>query len=169
MADPKAPLSAGGQLSPIIDFRRPRRSTPRRSQLVSRRPTRSSTPCSPSTPWASSRRDFDPANPVGTGAFEYKSFKPGKNSVFTKYADYWGDKAFVDELHIQDFADANAQVNALQAGQIQTIDNLPYNLIDTSRAQGRRLIAEVRRLGAVHDARRRQARSPTSGCARRCG
>ena len=44
--------------------------------------------------------------------------------------------AFVDELQIQDFADDNAKVNALQAGQIQTLDNLPYNLIDTIEGAG---------------------------------
>ena len=84
--------------------------------------------------------DYDPKNPVGTGAFKYQSFTPGKDSVFTKYDDYWGDKALVDELHIQDFPDASAQVNALQAGQIQTIDNLPYNLIDTLKGQGGKIL-----------------------------
>ncbi len=102
--------------------------------------------------------DYDPKNPVGTGPFKYKSFTPGKNSVFEKYDDYWGDKAKVDELQIQDFADASAQVNALQAGQIQTIDNLPYNLIDTVKGQGGQIDrGRDRRLGAVHDAGRRQA------------
>ena len=62
--------------------------------------------------------EFDPNNPVGTGAFAYKSFEPGKSSTFTKYADYWGDQAFVDELQIQDFSDDSARVNALQSGQI---------------------------------------------------
>ena len=85
--------------------------------------------------------DFDPKNPVGTGAFSYESFTPGKNSVFKKYADYWGDPAFVDELHIQDFADDNAKVNALLAGQIQTIDNLPYNLIDSVKGQGGQILS----------------------------
>lgn len=86
--------------------------------------------------------DYDPANPVGTGPFKYKSFSPGKNSVFVKYADYWGDKAKVDEVHIQDFADPSAQVNALQAGQVQTIDNLPYNLINTVKGSGQIIEAE---------------------------
>ena len=40
--------------------------------------------------------EFDPANPVGTGAFTYKSFEAGKTSTFTKYADYWGDAAFLE-------------------------------------------------------------------------
>ncbi|MGD9959349.1 ABC transporter substrate-binding protein [Nocardioides sp.] len=80
--------------------------------------------------------DWDAAKPVGTGAFSYSSFTPGKDSVFKKYADYWGTPAFVDELHIQDFADDSAKVNALLAGQIQTVDNLPTTLIDSVKAQG---------------------------------
>ena len=88
--------------------------------------------------------DFDIANPVGTGAFMYESFEPGKTSTFKKYADYWGTPAFVDELVIQDFSDDSAKVNALQAGQIQTVDNLPYNLIDTIKgAGGGVLVAET--------------------------
>ena len=102
--------------------------------------------------------DFDIANPVGTGAFAYKSFDPGKTSTFTKYADYWGDPAFVDELQIQDFTDDSAKVNALQAGQIQTVDNLPYNLIDTIEGAGGGCPGlRDRRLDAVHDAGRRRA------------
>jgi peptide/nickel transport system substrate-binding protein len=84
--------------------------------------------------------DYDPKNPVGTGPFKFKSFQPGKNSVFTRYADYWGDKAKLDVVNIQDFADPSAQVNALQAGQVQTIDNLPYNLIDTVKGQGGQIL-----------------------------
>jgi peptide/nickel transport system substrate-binding protein len=80
--------------------------------------------------------DYDPTKPVGTGAFKYKSFTPGKESVFERYDGYWGDKAKIDQIQIQDFADSNALVNALQAGQIHTLDNLPYNLIDTLKKQG---------------------------------
>ena len=80
--------------------------------------------------------DYDPTKPVGTGAFKYKSFTPGKQSVFERYDGYWGTKAKLDQIQIQDFADSNALVNALQAGQIQTMDNLPYNLIKTVKGQG---------------------------------
>ncbi len=80
--------------------------------------------------------DYDPAQPVGTGAFQFKSFDPGQNSVFERYDDYWGDAALLDELRIQNFTDENAAVNALLAGQIQTVDNLPYNLIESVKGQG---------------------------------
>jgi len=32
---------------------------------------------------------YDPANPVGTGPFKYKSFTPGVKSVYTKNTAYW--------------------------------------------------------------------------------
>ena len=32
---------------------------------------------------------YDPAKPVGTGAFMYESFTPGQQSVFKKFPNYW--------------------------------------------------------------------------------
>ena len=132
----KEPTSAGGALSQIIDFN------------ATKKVDASTVVIGLKTPYAVLQyllaeytfgivpADYDPAKPVGTGPFKYKSFSPGKNSVFDRYDDYWGDKALIDQLTIQDFADPSAQVNALQSGQIQTIDNLPYNLIDTLKGAG---------------------------------
>ncbi|WP_051218267.1 ABC transporter substrate-binding protein [Nocardioides insulae] len=80
--------------------------------------------------------DFDPRKPVGTGAFKANTFTPGQLSSFLRFEDYWGDPAWVDELIIYDFADDSAKVNALLAGQIQTVDNLPTYLVDSIGAQG---------------------------------
>ncbi len=137
VADPKAPLSAGGQLSQIIDFESSKVMDDQTLRIVL------------NTPYAIldgllaeytlgiiPGGEFDPAAPVGTAPFAYQSFEAGKTSTFTKFADYWGDAAFVDELQIQDFSDDNAKVNALQANQIQTVDNLPYNLVDTIEGAG---------------------------------
>ena len=135
-ADPKAPLSAGGQLSQIIDFKSTKVVDPATLELVLNTPYAILDTLLAEYTAGIIPTDFDLKNPVGTGAFQYKSFQAGKTSTFTKYADYWGDAAFVDELQIQDFADDNAKVNALQAGQVQTVDNLPYNLIDTIEAAG---------------------------------
>jgi peptide/nickel transport system substrate-binding protein len=137
VADPKAPLSAGGQLSQIIDFQASKVVDDATLQLVLNTPYAIlDSLLAEYTLGIIPDGKFDPNNPVGTGAFAYKSFEVGKTSTFTKYADYWGDPAFVDELQIQDFADDNAKVNALQAGQIQTLDNLPYNLVDTIKGAG---------------------------------
>ena len=136
VADPKKPLSAGGQLSQIIDFQSTKVVDDTTLELALKAPYAILDSLLAEYTLGIIPTDFDLANPVGTGAFQYKSFEPGKTSVFTKYADYWGDAAFVDELHIQDFTDDNAKVNALQAGQIQTVDNLPYNLIETIKGAG---------------------------------
>jgi peptide/nickel transport system substrate-binding protein len=69
---------------------------------------------------------YDPAKPVGTGAFMYESFTPGQQSVFKRFPNYWQHpKPYVDELTIIDFAEDSARVNALLGGQLQAIDNLP--------------------------------------------
>jgi peptide/nickel transport system substrate-binding protein len=144
VANPDKPLSGGGQLSTIIDFQSTKVVDDTTLSLVLNTPYAIlDSLLAEYTVGIIPGGEFDPANPIGTGAFAYKSFQAGKTSTFTKYADYWGDAAFVDELQIQDFADDNAKVNALQAGQIQTLDNLPYNLVDTIKgAGGGVLIAE---------------------------
>jgi peptide/nickel transport system substrate-binding protein len=136
VADPKQPQSGGGQLSQIIDFQSTKVVDAATLQLVLNTPYAVLDMLLAEYTVGIIPTDFDINNPVGTGAFAYKSFEPGKTSTFTKYADYWGDAAFVDELQIQDFADDSAKVNALQAGQIQTVDNLPYNLIDALKGVG---------------------------------
>lgn len=73
---------------------------------------------------------YDPAKPVGTGAFMYESFAPGQQSVFKKFPNYWQHgKPYVDTLTIIDFTDDTARVNALLGGQVQAIDNLPTGQI----------------------------------------
>jgi peptide/nickel transport system substrate-binding protein len=136
VANPKGPLSAGGQLSQILDFSSTKVVDETTLELALKVPYALLDSLLAEYTLGIIPTDFDINNPVGTGAFAYKSFDPGKTSTFTKYADYWGDPAFVDELQIQDFGDDAAKVNALQAGQIQTLDNLPYNLIDTIKGAG---------------------------------
>jgi peptide/nickel transport system substrate-binding protein len=74
--------------------------------------------------------DYDPKNPVGTGAFMYESFTPGQQSVFKKFPNYWQNgRPYVDQLTIIDFTDDTARVNALLGGQVDAIDNLPTGQI----------------------------------------
>ena len=88
----------------------------------------------------------------------YKRFVPGQLSQFDRFDNYWDGPPFVDELIIYDFPDDAAKVNALLAGQVQSVDNLPSYLVEHHRAAGR-VAADLRdrRLGAVHDAGRRRA------------
>ena len=73
---------------------------------------------------------YNPAKPVGTGAFMYESFTPGQQSVFKKFPNYWQHgKPYVDQVTIIDFTDDTARVNALLGGQVDAIDNLPTGQI----------------------------------------
>ncbi len=135
VADPANPLPAGGLLSEVLDFDASK-ATDTEVTLVLKRPYAILDTLLAEYTLGIIPTDFDIKNPVGTGAFSYDSFEPGKSSTFLKYADYWGDPAFVDQLQIQDFADDNAKVNALLAGQIQTLDNLPPNLMDSLKKNG---------------------------------
>ncbi len=80
--------------------------------------------------------DFDPAHPVGTGPFKFDLFVPGQRSRFLRNDDYWDTTASFDELVILDFADDAAKTNALLAGQVHTIDNLPSYLAQAIERQG---------------------------------
>ncbi len=72
--------------------------------------------------------DFDPANPVGTGPFMFKSFVPGQRSVFVRNPNYWiSGQPYLDELVIIDMADPTSQINALLSGQVDAIDGVPLN------------------------------------------
>ena len=79
--------------------------------------------------------DYDPKNPVGTGAFKYKSLTPGEQSTFLANRNYWRKgEPLVDELVIIDFTDATAKVNALLGGQVEAINNVPFSQL--SNIQG---------------------------------
>lgn len=73
--------------------------------------------------------DFDPAKPVGTGAFKLVSFKPGDRASFVRNPNYWGDEVFLDGVETIDLNDNTARVNALLGGQVDAIMNVPYDQV----------------------------------------
>jgi peptide/nickel transport system substrate-binding protein len=89
---------------------------------------------------------YDPRRPVGTGPFALKSFAPGQQSVFARYADFWGDAAHVDTVTIIDsFANDTAAYNALQGGQVDAFGAAPLTLARLAHADGpiRLLVSEA--------------------------
>jgi peptide/nickel transport system substrate-binding protein len=74
----------------------------------------------------------DPSTQIGTGAYMLKSFEVGKESIHVKNPFYWdtGKPAF-DEVHITDFADADAMINALLADQIDIANDIPSAAVAT--------------------------------------
>lgn len=65
-------------------------------------------------------KDYDELEtaPVGTGPFKYVSRSIGENVILEKNADYWGDKAHLDEVVFKVVADADMLVTNLKGGSI---------------------------------------------------
>jgi peptide/nickel transport system substrate-binding protein len=61
--------------------------------------------------------------PIGTGPFYVESWNRGDSIVFKKFADYWGDKAFVDTLVFKWASEGAARLLELQSGTVDGIDN----------------------------------------------
>ena len=68
---------------------------------------------------------FDPKNPIGSGPFKMVDMKPGQQFKWDAFADYWDTPPYVDTLTMIEFADDTARINALNAGQIQAMSQLP--------------------------------------------
>lgn len=80
--------------------------------------------------------DYDPAEPVGSGPFKFQSFTAGDRSVFTRYEDYWREnEPHLDELHIINFPDETARVNALLGGQVDVITQVPHSQVSVLQGQ----------------------------------
>jgi peptide/nickel transport system substrate-binding protein len=63
----------------------------------------------------------------GTGPFKLQSFNPGQQSVHVRNPNYWrSGQPYFDQVTITDFPDPTAQVNALLAGQIEAMTDIPF-------------------------------------------
>jgi peptide/nickel transport system substrate-binding protein len=65
---------------------------------------------------------------IGTGAFMLESFDPGKQSVHTRFANYWrgGGLPYLDQVTVIDLDDDTARINALISGQIDVMTDVPF-------------------------------------------
>ena len=61
----------------------------------------------------------------GTGPFRLESFRPKQGASFVRNTDYWGEKALPDRVEITFYSDPQAQLVALQAGQLEVIPYTP--------------------------------------------
>ena len=136
VTDPEKPGSGGTELSKILELNNSTIVDPRTIQLQLNQPYAVLDQLLAEYTVGILPTDFDVSRPVGTGPFSYNRFVPGQLSQFDRFANYWDGPAFVDELIIYDFADPAAQVNALLAGQVQSVDNLPNYLAGTIEQQG---------------------------------
>jgi len=68
--------------------------------------------------------------PVGTGVFRFKEWVRGDRIVVNRYDDYWGDKAFLDEVQFRVIPDDGARLAALEAGSIHVAVRVPPREIE---------------------------------------
>ncbi len=68
---------------------------------------------------------------VGTGPFRMVQFDPEQAVILESRDDYWGGAPYVDELVYQYFANDEAQVNALIAGDVDYLNIFPPTLAPT--------------------------------------
>jgi peptide/nickel transport system substrate-binding protein len=75
---------------------------------------------------------YDPASPIGTGAFKYKEFTPGAQTMLVRFDEYWRkDQPHLDSVTIiGSFADATAAFNALQSGEVDVFASAPLALVN---------------------------------------
>ncbi len=63
-------------------------------------------------------------NPVGTGPFTLKEFKPGVRTIHVKNAHYWREGAHVDEIESFAITDKVARLSALLSGDVDLMQAL---------------------------------------------
>jgi peptide/nickel transport system substrate-binding protein len=87
--------------------------------------------------WIIQDGEKDFKHPVGTGPFMADTFTPGQQSVFKKNPNYWmNGKPYVDELKIISITDPTARLNALLAGDIDAMAQLPTALAKAHQSTG---------------------------------
>lgn len=84
---------------------------------------------------------YNPAKPVGTGPFMFKSFTPGVQSTFVRNPNYFlTGQPYLDELVIVDYADPTSQLNALESGQADVVNLLSADSVVAARSAGAKVV-----------------------------
>ena len=73
--------------------------------------------------------------PVGTGPFQFVSRSVQENLVMEKFADYWGEPAYLDKVTFKIFEDANALMSALSAESVDLAIHLTIDQVNTLNAE----------------------------------
>jgi peptide/nickel transport system substrate-binding protein len=73
---------------------------------------------------------YDPANPVGAGAWKLKQHNAGSSTEFVRFENF-PTPALLDGLIMQNFADTTAMANALSGGSLDAAGKVPTALAGT--------------------------------------
>lgn len=67
--------------------------------------------------------------PPGTGPFKVLEWQPGQRFLFERFADYWGQKAFIDRLIMRTIPDGAIRFTAVQTGDVDMIEFTPFEWV----------------------------------------
>lgn len=68
---------------------------------------------------------FDPKSPIGTGPYSLVSHTPGRELIVERNDNYWvSGQPYFDRVVVTNYPDESSQLNALIAGQVDTITSL---------------------------------------------
>ena len=87
--------------------------------------------------------DYVRANPVGSGPYKFVAFTPGESYQMVSNPDYWRGAPKITDLTFRVIPDASARVLALQAGDVDLIDDVPINEMKRLTAEGRFVTASA--------------------------
>jgi peptide/nickel transport system substrate-binding protein len=107
-------------------------------------------------------------SPVGTGPFKFKEWVRGDRVVMTRNDDYWGEKAFLDEVVFRAIPDDGARVLAMEGGaahvavrvpprDIERLDRIPAVRVDRTTSVRTIYVAFNTQRPPFNDRRVRQA------------
>lgn len=69
-------------------------------------------------------------SPVGTGPFRFKEWVRGDRVVMSRNDDYWGERAFLDEVVFRVIPDDGARVLAMEGGSVHVAVRMPPKEIE---------------------------------------
>ena len=136
VTDPKKPGSGGTELAKILELNNSKIVDPKTILLQLNQPYAVLDQLLAEYTVGILPTDFDVSRAGGHRPVQLQQVRPRPAVAVRRFANYWDGPPFVDELIIYDFPDDAAKVNALLAGQVQSVDNLPSYLAGTIEQQG---------------------------------
>ncbi|QIE55651.1 ABC transporter substrate-binding protein [Pikeienuella piscinae] len=62
--------------------------------------------------------------PVGTGPYAISEFVPGEKVIYTRFDDFWGEKAPLEKASVIRMPETSARITALKTGEADIITNI---------------------------------------------
>jgi len=74
---------------------------------------------------------------IGTGPYVLKEYVPGSHVLLARNESYWGEKSPWPEVQLRIVTDAGARVANLLSGELDLIDEVPYEALERIKADKR--------------------------------